>query len=102
MKEENKKEEKNSILNVIKRIKEEYNRVEQVKKKEESNLKKLDEKATLINLRKDEEQENKSNSQILINNSVNSNLNNQLSLSTNGPNGTILLPESMNLDNKNN
>lgn len=49
-----KKTEKNNIIDIIKRLKIEFNRKEEVKHKEE-NIKKLDEKAVLLNLKKEED-----------------------------------------------
>merc|ERR1712032_1694952 len=51
---QNRQAEKQLIIDSIKRIKEEYARVEIVKEKEKSNLTKLDEKAILMKLKDDE------------------------------------------------
>jgi len=90
-------------------LKEENNRIEEVKQKKETNLTKLDEKATLLNLKKEGENEkdkdkgdNKSISttpsqDVGIQNTNTSLGSTPLALpsNTNGPNGTILLPDSM-------
>jgi len=54
------------ILDIIKKLKYEYNRKEEIKHKDE-NIQKLDEKAVLLNLKKEEEvpnQENEASSEL--------------------------------------
>lgn len=51
-----KKTEKNNIIDIVKKLKIEFNRKEEVRHKEE-NIKKIDEKALLLNLKKEDEGE---------------------------------------------
>jgi hypothetical protein len=65
-----KKTEKNNIIEIIKKLKVEFNRKEEVKHKEE-NVKKLDEKAILLNLKKEDEDESfKNNNDTAISNEL--------------------------------
>ncbi len=95
--EENKKQEKNALLDIIKRIKTEYNRKEEVKQKD-INITQLDEKAVLLNLKKEGDSHDKnfsSPSENATQIAANIPMTQSITLHTNGPNGTILLPSSI-------
>lgn len=87
--------EKNMIIEVLKKLKSEFIRIEEIKHKD-TNIQKLDEKAVLLNLKKEEDTNTTENNNNTNNNSnqLAANVSNFTTLALGGPNNLILLPPS--------